>query len=311
MNKINKLLFFLLILFISSGFITLFTVSASTGTVPYEFEVGIPGIVPKGGSLPAMSLNNVLNKIIKGLFPIAGILAFVMIVWAGFEYATSGGNTNLQKDAQDRIANAIIGLLLLFAFYIIIYTINPDILKTQNLELTPVNLNNNHNYSGQIPQNLNITLQKGLLTVPSDVNNDYLANQLSTKINTLTTTYSWRVTDACIGGFNHNNDFPCKTTCLPGEPDCITRSVNDAHYYGLAVDITTNNDPDNKNLVLLAKEICNRGLDVLIESNHLHVTLSQTDYKALGITNTVMGISPGKNEKWSMGQWYTQGHCND
>ena len=163
MNKINKLLFFLLILFISSGFITLFTVSASTGTVPYEFEVGIPGIVPKGGSLPAMSLNNVLNKIIKGLFPIAGILAFAMIVWAGFEYATSGGDTNKQKNAQDRIANAIIGLVLLFAFWIIIYTINPDILKTQNLELTPTNISNNAEVPEELKPDKYLQEQKDIL----------------------------------------------------------------------------------------------------------------------------------------------------
>jgi len=62
-------------------------------------------------------------------FRLAGILAFAMIVYAGFQYLTSGGNTAQQKDAQERITGAIIGLLLLFAFYIILYTINPDILN--------------------------------------------------------------------------------------------------------------------------------------------------------------------------------------
>jgi len=131
--QINKLLF---LLFIISGLLT-FSVMSAYGD-DYKFEVGIPGIVGAGKSLKAISLQEFTSKLIKILFPIAGILAFAMIVFAGFEYATSGGNTSKQKDAQDRIANAIIGLILLFAFWIIIYTINPDILKTQNLTLTPL-----------------------------------------------------------------------------------------------------------------------------------------------------------------------------
>jgi len=80
-----------------------------------------------------------------------------MIVWAGFEYALSGGDTNRQKDAQERIINAIIGLVLLFSFWLILNTINPDILKIENLELQPVNLNydtqngNNSQNISQIP----------------------------------------------------------------------------------------------------------------------------------------------------------------
>lgn len=62
-------------------------------------------------------------------FRLAGILAFIMILYAGFLYLTAGGNTEQQKNAQNKIKNAIIGLVLLFSFYIILYTINPDILK--------------------------------------------------------------------------------------------------------------------------------------------------------------------------------------
>ena len=70
-----------------------------------------------------------INVLIWWSFRLAGILAFAMIVYAGFQYLVSGGNTAQQKDAQERIMNAIIGLVLLFAFYIILHTINPDILS--------------------------------------------------------------------------------------------------------------------------------------------------------------------------------------
>lgn len=73
---------------------------------------------------------HLINALIWWAFRLAGVLAFAMIVYAGFQYLVSGGNTAQQKDAQERIMNAIIGLILLFAFYIILYTINPDILST-------------------------------------------------------------------------------------------------------------------------------------------------------------------------------------
>ena len=125
-----------LFLFLLSGLLILFSFPVLGND--YKFETGIPGIVGPGQSLQALSLNDFIVKLIKILFPLAGILAFAMIVFAGFKYATSGGNTNQQKDAQDRITNALIGLVLLFAFWIIIYTINPDILKTKIPTLEPV-----------------------------------------------------------------------------------------------------------------------------------------------------------------------------
>jgi hypothetical protein len=74
-------------------------------------------------------IGSLIKVAIDWAFKLAGVLAFAMIVYAGFQYLTSGGNTAQQKDAQERITGAIIGLLLLFAFYIILYTINPDILN--------------------------------------------------------------------------------------------------------------------------------------------------------------------------------------
>mgnify|MGYP000468685143 CR=1 FL=1 len=104
--------------------------------IPYKFETGIP-LIPgaeKGESLEAMTLPQFAKKLIKAAFLIAGILAFSMIVWGGYEYLTSGGNPTKQQSALQRITYAIIGLILLFAFWIILNTINPDILKTTDLK---------------------------------------------------------------------------------------------------------------------------------------------------------------------------------
>ena len=129
----NKKLIFILSLLILSSVITTSVLADNC----YTFETGIPFIAKKGECKAPSGLTNMIVSLIPILFRIAGVLAFVMIVYAGFQYATSGGDTSKQKDAQDRIINAIIGLVLLFVFYLIIYTINPDILNIQELSLLP------------------------------------------------------------------------------------------------------------------------------------------------------------------------------
>ena len=165
MNTISpKIKIFILVLSILAISIPLIILADSTSTSNcYTFETGIPFFAAKGECKPSSGLQDMIGSLIKKLFPIAGILAFVMIVWAGFEYATSGGDTNKQKDAQDRITNAIIGLILLFAFWIIIYTINPDILRTQNISLPIITVSNNADVPEELKPDKYLQEQKDIL----------------------------------------------------------------------------------------------------------------------------------------------------
>jgi len=104
--------------------------------VDYQFEVGIPMIVKAGTKLQAGSLPQYVSMLIyRVIFPASGILGFIMILWAGVEYMLAGGNVEHQKAAQQRIIDALAGLLLLFAFWIILNTINPNILKLPDIGL--------------------------------------------------------------------------------------------------------------------------------------------------------------------------------
>lgn len=107
-------------------------VESPTSVIPYEFETGIPGIVQPGEQLERMTLSEFIALLIRYIFRIAGILAFGMIVYGGIEYMIATGNAEKQKSAQQHITGAIIGLVLLFAFWLIINTINPDILRTNS-----------------------------------------------------------------------------------------------------------------------------------------------------------------------------------
>ena len=75
--------------------------------------------------------NQDLNQIIAWFYyfviSIAGIAAFVMLVWGGFNWLTSAGSPGKIIEAKDRIYSAFLGLLLILASYLIIQVINPEL----------------------------------------------------------------------------------------------------------------------------------------------------------------------------------------
>jgi len=66
---------------------------------------------------------------------IAGILAVIMIVVAGIQWVTSGGNSEMISSAKKRIGGALIGLLIAYLSYTILNIVNPALV---NLRLPQV-----------------------------------------------------------------------------------------------------------------------------------------------------------------------------
>lgn len=60
---------------------------------------------------------------------IAGILAAIMIIVAGAQYVTSGGNSEAIGSAKKRIGGALVGLLIAYLSYVILNTINPALVN--------------------------------------------------------------------------------------------------------------------------------------------------------------------------------------
>lgn len=94
-----------------------------------EAEVNINPSIP--GSSEATQSNPDPVGIIGNLYQYAllmgGLLAFVIIVFAGIKYSVSGDNASKQSDAKDQIKQALLGLLLLAGAFIVLSTINPDL----------------------------------------------------------------------------------------------------------------------------------------------------------------------------------------
>lgn len=67
-----------------------------------------------------------------------GIAALLMITIGGFMYVTSAGNNSYMEKAKGVITDAIIGLILALTSYLLLYIINPDLVKITPLEpVTP------------------------------------------------------------------------------------------------------------------------------------------------------------------------------
>lgn len=118
-NIINTLILFsVLVVF----FLPLLSIAA-----PERLEIEyppIPGVPPltRTVTLP------VYVKYIYYLFlAISGIIALGVIVVAGFRYLSSVGMPEKLKDAKNQIASAILGLLLLACSWLILRTINPQL----------------------------------------------------------------------------------------------------------------------------------------------------------------------------------------
>lgn len=75
--------------------------------------------LPGGDFSPAAFINAALNII----FPLAGLILFLMIVWGGFEMLTGVAGKKGLEAGKQRVTAAVIGFLLLFASYWIIQII--------------------------------------------------------------------------------------------------------------------------------------------------------------------------------------------
>ena len=94
-----------------------------------KMSVFIPGVTHKtpDGFYAVKDLSCYLANLYKYFAGVIGILATVMIIYAGFRYITSFGNASRMSAAKDQIFSAVIAIIITLGTYIFLYTINPRI----------------------------------------------------------------------------------------------------------------------------------------------------------------------------------------
>jgi len=84
-------------------------------------------------SLPAFdsaqSLGGFISNIYSYAITIVGIAIFVRFLYAGFLYLTAAASPANISKARTMMLNAVVGAVLLFSAYLILYVINPDLVK--------------------------------------------------------------------------------------------------------------------------------------------------------------------------------------
>lgn len=132
--RINKIF----IVFLLAGLILLgsfaLTNKARAGNHEYHFTYKIPckevakGTCPENPSTPA----EFVATLYQFSLMIVGLVAFGGLILGGVKYILSAGNIVEQSDARDQITKAIMGLALLLGAFLILRTINPNLVNLKD-----------------------------------------------------------------------------------------------------------------------------------------------------------------------------------
>src|SRR3990167_427704 len=119
-----------------SGAILFFSVvpyaSAADGFVALA---PIPGLT-QGVTADTAGLAAFFNNLYKFAIGMASVLAIIMIIWGGLQYATQD-IPGAKQEGKDRILQAILGLILVLSPALVFSIINPSILNL-SINLKPL-----------------------------------------------------------------------------------------------------------------------------------------------------------------------------
>ena len=119
---------------------------------PYKLIIPIPCQPLFGGACPTVETPaGYIARLYQFGLMIAGLAAFGAIVFGSIQYIASAGNTSLQGDAKDRIYQAILGLILLLGAFLVLYTINPDLVSLRNPMAEFINIEKIIQEGGGVP----------------------------------------------------------------------------------------------------------------------------------------------------------------
>lgn len=92
----------------------------------YTLLAPIPGL--SKGSTDQTDLNTYIEGAFNLAITIGAILAFIMITYGGIMYSTTDALSG-KEEGRGIITNAVVGLILVLSSWVILYTINPDMVS--------------------------------------------------------------------------------------------------------------------------------------------------------------------------------------
>jgi len=162
-NKKKLIFFFSVALFLFGAGVLKIRAATSFVYTPME---NIPGFEKTSNFFSYVS-----NVYKFGIWTI-GIAAMLMIMIGGYVYLTSAGNTAQTEKAKNIITDAFIGLILALVSWLLLYTINPDLVSFSSLKSAIDNAARSYNgeyptINSPLPANCNATEWQNLFKTVS------------------------------------------------------------------------------------------------------------------------------------------------
>lgn len=66
------------------------------------------------------TLSDVINQVMRFVYPAALLLVFVYFLWGGYDFLLSGGNPEKVKMGKGKITSAVVGFILLILSYVLV-----------------------------------------------------------------------------------------------------------------------------------------------------------------------------------------------
>ena len=150
MKKFSKKIICLALIIIGlSVLIPLSVVLAADYDNDISITLNVPVGTVTGGAVRGSLLGEYFKAWYNLLLGAVGIIATIVIMWGGFKWLSSRGDSKQISDAQDTIFSAITGLVLTFGSYLIISLINPSLTEINMPEIGNITVTSKYNAMSQ------------------------------------------------------------------------------------------------------------------------------------------------------------------
>ena len=178
-----------------------------------------------------------LNILIKLFLGISAVLAMIMIVWGGIQYMTSELASS-KEAGRESITHAVLGLLLALGAWLLLFTLNPDLLNICLDNVKPVEIiigpesvvdaGSGVNINGttvKISNGSAVTCSGGIVSIPSDIGSGNICKDLLNRLLLLRNkTTKWTVTSTLRNGGAASS---CHYTNSPNSGNCADLQITD------------------------------------------------------------------------------------
>ena len=127
------------IMAVCTGVVCLFVFFSSVASAQTSLEVGCTTYQYPWCDMGDVTPGSLVSKIYKIGLAAAGAAAFGVMLFGGIQWMVSGA-IPAKQDAMEWITGAVFGVALLFGAYLLLNTINPQLVKLDDPDIGPVRL---------------------------------------------------------------------------------------------------------------------------------------------------------------------------